>query len=92
MRKSRKELESEISELKSKVESYERKEYKSSVIEKYHLPKCESFLCQGCEYAVFSFEAFRPPVLLGCSKDIKCEDFVSIRSRQVLCPNSLQRK
>lgn len=76
MFKSKKALLQEIKQLKGRIAKLEELEFKSAVIEEANLPKCESRVCFLCAHAAISSDHFGNQFLVGCTKELKCKDFI----------------
>ena len=70
-------LRAKIAELERELEKERHHDRRSALVHSVNLPKCQSLACVGCAFAVFQKGSGDEIFLLGCGKELKCNDFTS---------------
>lgn len=70
----KKEIELLRTQLESARKALSAEETKNAYIDASPLPKCKSLACVNCEHIVY-FKAYERIFVIGCGKDLKCQDF-----------------
>lgn len=74
-RKTRKQLESEISELREELSREKEKTRRSAFIDDAKLPKCKSLACADCKHVVVRRTCNGGLFVLGCGKHNPCGEY-----------------
>lgn len=69
------ELKHTISDLERTLSRERHHNRRSALVSAAHLPPCKSLACYGCKHIVFAPDGHGALYLLGCGKELKCEDF-----------------
>ena len=75
MFRSKKKLLCRIADLEKEVQTLRYHKMRSALIDKSALPKCKSVACAKCDHAVYLNVPGHGYMLMGCGKDLDCEDF-----------------
>ena len=75
MFQSKKKLLCRIADLERELNTLRYHKMHSALVDKADLPKCKSIACAKCDHAVYLNVPGPGYMLMGCGKDLNCEDF-----------------
>lgn len=79
MFETKKKLRHQIEELEKQLASERHHNRRSALVDNADLPKCKSLACYKCEHIVTAVSPGGAVYLLGCGKDLSCDDLETIQ-------------